>query len=182
MAFVMIDRQMFDHWLWKEKPFDKARAWLDLIQLAKHKDEKFLSNGVLVDGKRGNIYRSQDDLAERWGWSKGKVRRFLKMLEDDGMICKKSVRYGTVNGTVITLVNYRKFQGERTSDGTVNGTVNELPTNSQRTVNGTHTINIKNINNSEKEDNMPSAEDDKRDFWGYLPKPTDEESEAEGYF
>lgn len=132
MAFVKIDRQYFEHWLWKEKPFDKARAWLDLIQLANHKDEKFISNGVAIDGKRGHVYKSQDFLAKRWGWSRGKVSRFLKMLESDNMIIRKNVRYGAVNGTEITLVNYGKFQDVRA----VNGTVDGQSTSSGRTVDG----------------------------------------------
>lgn len=157
MAFVKIDRQMFEHWLWTEKPFDKGRAWLDLIQLASHKDEKFMANGVMIDGKRGHIYKSQDYLAKRWGWSRGKVSRFLGTLEKDNMIIKKNVRYGAVNGTVITLVNYGKFQDARAVDGAVNG----QSTDSGRTVNGHIQESIKeSIKESKKEYIEPSAEPD----------------------
>ena len=121
MAFVKIDRQMFEHYLWKEKPFDKARAWIDLIQLANYKDKKFMVNGVMIDGKRGHLYKSQDFLAERWGWSRGKVLRFLKMLEKDNMITRKSVRYGSMNGTEITLVKYGKFQDVQSMNRAVDG-------------------------------------------------------------
>ena len=43
---------------------------------------------------------------KRWGWSKSKTRLFLKMLEKDKMIVKKSDR----KKTTITIVKYNSFQ------------------------------------------------------------------------
>lgn len=119
MGFIKLDRQLMEHWLWENEPFSKGQAWIDLLFLATHKNEKFTSGNTLIDGKRGNVYRSKTWLANRWGWSRKKVTSFLDMLQKDGMVTVKGIRMGTVNGTVITIVNYGKFQDVRTTKGTV---------------------------------------------------------------
>ena len=153
MAFIKIDREIFSHWIWNEKPFSRAQAWIDLIGLANHETKDFMHQGVLVHGKRGNVYRSKLWLADRWGWSRGKVDRFLNILEKENMIQENRVRIGTVNGTVITIVNYGKFQDVRAVKKTVNG----HSTGSERTVNGHIQEPIKNLQ-EHKRDNMPSAD------------------------
>lgn len=153
MAFIKIDREIFSHWIWNEKPFSRAQAWIDLIGLANHETKDFMHQGVLVHGKRGNVYRSKLWLADRWGWSRGKVDRFLNILEKENMIQENRVRIGTVNGTVITIVNYGKFQDVRAVKKTVNG----QSTGSQRAVNGHIQEPIKNLQEP-KRDNMPSAD------------------------
>jgi hypothetical protein len=153
MAFIKIDREIFSHWIWNEKPFSRAQAWIDLIGLANHETKDFMHKGVLVHGQRGNVYRSKLWLADRWGWSRGKVDRFLNILEKENMIQENRVRIGTVNGTVITIVNYGKFQDVRAVKKTVNG----QSTGSERTVNGHIQEPIKNLQEP-KRDNMPSAD------------------------
>lgn len=153
MAFIKIDREIFSHWIWNERPFSRAQAWIDLIGLANHETKDFMQQGVLVHGKRGNVYRSKLWLADRWGWSRGKVDRFLNILEKENMIQENRVRIGTVNGTVITIVNYGKFQDVRAVKKTVNG----QSTSSERTVNGHIQEPIKNLKEP-KRSNIPAAD------------------------
>lgn len=120
MGFFKVDRQIFDHWLWEDKPFSKGQAWVDLIGLANYEDGKTPYQGKVITCKRGTIYRSISYLAERWGWSRDKTRSFLKLLESDGMVTIKA----TTHQTTITLVNYGKFQDKPTTDS---------PTNRQQT-------------------------------------------------
>ena len=115
-GFFKIDRQLFDHWLWQDKPFSKGQAWIDLIGLANYEDGKAAYKGQVIECKRGTVCRSISFLAERWGWSRDKTRRFLKLLETDSMITLNS----TVNNTAITLMNYSKFQDKTTAHKTVN--------------------------------------------------------------
>ena len=152
MAFIKLDRKIFEHYIWEEKPFDRARAWIDLIGLANHENKDFMQNGTLIHGKRGNVYRSKSWLAERWGWSRGKVDRFLGVLESEQMIEEKRIRIGTTNGTVLTIVNYGKFQDVRA----VNNTVNGQSTGSERAVNGHIQEPIKNLKEP-KRNNTPPA-------------------------
>lgn len=154
MGFIKLDREIFNHWVWEEKPFSRAQAWIDLIGLATHKNEKFSSGNTLIDGKRGNVYRSKTWLANRWGWSRKKVSNFLDMLQKDGMVVVNGMRMGTVNGTVITIVNYGKFQDARPTKGTVK----EPSRNGQGTVTEHIQEPNKEPNKEGKEYNMPTAD------------------------
>lgn len=120
MGYFKIDRQLFEHWLWEQKPFSEGQAWIDLIGLANYEDSKTPYKGKIIACKRGTVYRSITYLADRWGWSRDRARRFLKLLEDDGMIQVNA----TTNNTTITLVNYGFFQDSSTTDNTTNKATN----------------------------------------------------------
>lgn len=116
MGFFKIDRKIFGHWLWEEKPFSKGQAWIDLIGMANYEGGKTLYRGKIIDCQRGTVYRSISFLARRWGWSRDKARYFLYQLQSDNMITIKS----TANHTTITLLNYGKFQDSVTAKPTLN--------------------------------------------------------------
>lgn len=105
-GWVSLHREIQEHWLWEDKPFSKGQAWLDLILLANHKDNKFLLGNELCEVKEGSFITSELKLMERWGWGKEKTRNFLNLLQTDNMIIKKADR----KKTTITIVNYSKFQ------------------------------------------------------------------------
>lgn len=115
-GWVKVYRQLFDHWLWNDKPFSKGQAWIDLIGLANYEDGKTPYNGEIITCERGTVYRSISFLSKRWGWSRDKTRTFLKLLESDSMIRLKA----TTNHTTITIVNYSKFQDSVTTDSSTN--------------------------------------------------------------
>lgn len=106
-GWIKLHRSIMDHWLWQDKPFSKGQAMIDLILCGNYKDQKILVDGSLRNIERGNIITSVRKLCDRWGWSNTKVRRFLKMLENDGMITVKS----DSKKTVINVVNYSVYQG-----------------------------------------------------------------------
>lgn len=116
MGYFKVDRQLFEHWVWDDKPFSKGQAWIDLIGLANYEDSKTPYMGKVITCKRGTVYRSITYLADRWGWSRDKTRNFLKLLESDNMIRVKA----TTNQTTITLINYGKFQDWVTTDSSTN--------------------------------------------------------------
>ena len=109
MGWIKLDRKIMEHWIWASKPFSEGQAWVDLILLANHKDEKFRHRGKIVAGKRGTVYRSMLFLAERWGWSRKKVKNFLSRLEEEEMIHVEA----TTQDTSITLIQYAFFQDSR---------------------------------------------------------------------
>lgn len=123
--------------LYFDEKFTRWQAWQDLIRLACFKPYKSHIRGVLIEHEIGCVYESQDNLARRWQWSKGKVVRFLKELESDGRI--ELQKSNVIN--CISVVNYAKYQQNGTTndttDCTTNGTTN-------RTTNGsTHKEDIK---------------------------------------
>lgn len=122
-GWISLHRQLVDHWLWTDKPFSKGQAWIDLLMLAKHRDDKLISQGKLIDGKRGSVYRSVLFFANRWGWDRKKVKRFLDALECEGMITVNS----TTHGTTISIINYSKFQDSGTANETADGITTPQP-------------------------------------------------------
>ena len=105
-GWILLYRSIRDSWIWQKKPFDPARAWIDLILDANHDDGKVFTGTSLIRIKRGQDLISVRSLAERWGWSKDRVSSFLKLLESDNMIQLSKIS----NRTVLTIVNYGNFQ------------------------------------------------------------------------
>ncbi len=117
MGWIKLDRKILDHWLWQKKPFSEGQAWIDLLLLANHEDKKFLSGTSMVEGKRGCVYKSMLFLANRWGWDRKKVKRFLMTLQMDNMITQNA----TTQGTTISIVKYGDFQNQGTTKRATNG-------------------------------------------------------------
>ena len=110
-GWVSIHRSLQSHWLWEDKPFSKGQAWIDILLLANHQDNKFLLGNELVEVEQGSFITSEVKLMDRWGWSKTKVRNFLKILEEDNMLIKKS----DTKKTTLTVVNYKVYQDKETT-------------------------------------------------------------------
>ena len=141
-GWVKLHRDITDHWLWEDEPFTKAQAWIDLILLANHKDGRFYHRGKIVEGQRGGVYRSISWLAKRWKWSRDKTRNFLNLLESDGMVTVHS----SVNQTVISLVNYGKFQDLVTADSAGNRQLSDSYPTADRQLSDTYKNNKNNKN------------------------------------
>lgn len=101
-GWVPVCRELQDHWMWEDKPFSHGQAWIDLIMLANYEDTKMPYKGEIIICERGTVNLSISHLANRWGWSRDKTRRFLKLLESDGMVTVNA----TTHRTTITLENY----------------------------------------------------------------------------
>ena len=107
-GWIAVDRKIFDNLIWKnEEPFDRRSAWIDLLLLVNHADNKVLINGKVETVKRGQRITSILYLSQRWRWSRTKTKAFLKLLESEGMI-KLDVQ--AKKKTIITITNYSKYQ------------------------------------------------------------------------
>lgn len=113
--------------MWQEKPFDRARAWIDLILQARYEDGYVRIRGVRVELKRGDVGVSEVGLADRWGWSRGKVRRFLDEMEVEQQIVQQKNNVTSL----IHVVNYDLYQ----TDGTANDTANDTADGQQTDTN-----------------------------------------------
>ena len=149
-GWIKVSRTIQEHWVWDEKPFSKGQAWIDLLLLAKHSDEKFLDRrGNLIDGKRGYIYRSERFLAERWGWSRKKIACYLSQLMQDNMI--EMVKKRASERTTIFIVNYEDFQGLGASKRASEEPVRNQSGTSQEPVRNIYK-NVKNDKNEKKKE------------------------------
>lgn len=151
-GWIKLHRKIQDCFLWDDKPYDKARAWIDLLLSAMHNDKKMLIDGKAVTVRQGSFMTSILKLADKWGWNRKTVRSYLKMLENEQMITTNR----TSKGTTVTIVNYEKYQldgtTERTADGTADGTA-------ERTTERTQKKNIKNDKECKEINTMCKAED-----------------------
>ena len=138
---MKVYRSLTDHWLWEDRPFSKGQAWIDLLLLVNHTSKKTLIDGSLQEIERGQTITSVRKLCERWGWSNTKVRRFLKMLEADGMVKVKS----DSKKTVINVVNYRVYQDSENEKTTVKRQQDDTETSQKHT-----NKNEKNVKNEKK--------------------------------
>lgn len=136
-GWIKLSRQILENPIWLERPYDRAHAWIDLILMVNHEDKEMMVNGQLIRIQRGQTLTSIPKLAARWGWSVGKVRRYLYVLRETNMIrITTRNKNGTANGTVISLVKYEFFQTGRhaddtadsTADGTTDGTTDGTQT------------------------------------------------------
>lgn len=141
-GWFSVERGLWDHWLKPEKPYSRFEAWLDLIRGANHAPNKFMLKGQLIEVQRGQQARSQVTLAQDWGWSRDKVRRFCKLLEDEGKIIQQNNNLTSI----ITICNYSEKQGNKTADNTADNTAEKQQTDSKRDTN-----NNDNNENNEKE-------------------------------
>lgn len=161
-GYIKIYRDIRDHWVWEVKPYDKARAWIDLIMIANHEKKTILFDGRLMTIERGQHMTSLKTLAARWGWTRSKVKRFLDVLKSEQMIDTKRNR----NGTLITIVNYGIYQDSRNTKRNTDEKKSKQSRNS-----GEHKQDI--IEDTKKKEEGASLifsendETDEAEGWGY---------------
>lgn len=138
-GWISIYRKITENPLYFSEPFTRMQAWIDMIIIANHKESFFYVRGNKVTVKRGEIGYSQQSLAIRWQWSRGKVVRFLKEIEKSGMIVQQK---NSVNN-IISIVKYDDYQQSGTTESATDG---------QQTVQQTDINNNDNkVNNDNKE-------------------------------
>lgn len=108
-GWISLHRSIQKHWLFEEKrKFSRFEAWIDILMMVNHTDNKIMHDGDLITVKRGQRITSLRQLGERWSWSITKVDKYLKILESDGMLDVKK----DTKKTVLTVVNYDDYQDE----------------------------------------------------------------------
>jgi len=92
-----LSRRLLDNQMWRAESFTRGQAWVDMLLLANHKDGYILKRGIEVKVKRGQIGWSELALAKRWGWSRGKIRRFLGTLVGKEKIVQQKTNITNIN-------------------------------------------------------------------------------------
>jgi uncharacterized phage protein (TIGR02220 family) len=119
-GWVKLYRKILENPYWQSEPFSRGQAWVDLLLMANHKPGFVRKQGVRIDLSPGDIGMSETELAARWQWSRGKVRRFIEELEVDGMVQKGNTETDR-RKFVLSICNYSKYQDQNSSDGTGDG-------------------------------------------------------------
>lgn len=109
-GYIKLYRCLQDNELWQEKPFSKGQAWIDLLLLANYKDGGYWLRGIYIKVLRGECGWSQIKLAERWGWSREKVRRYIRYLIENNQITQKTIQQNKRLTSLIIITKYEQYQ------------------------------------------------------------------------
>ena len=159
LGWISLHRQLQNNWVWKEKPFSKGQAWVDILLECNHAENKILIKGKLLTVERGESLNSLKTWAKKWGWTIGKVRRFFELLQKDSMIELKNESISTR----LTVCNYDNYQNEQHA--------HETQTKRTRHGDDTHTDTNNNVNNENNENNervedlLPPTPNEVRNIW-----------------
>lgn len=121
-GWVCIYRSLLTHWLWKGERFSRGQAWIDLLLHTAFADHSARLGSKIVTIKRGQIPTSQVKLAQRWGWNRKSVIRFLRVLTRDNMISVQTDKGRDTGHTLITILNFDTYQNGPQGDGAFEGT------------------------------------------------------------
>lgn len=124
-TYIKLFRKVVENDLFNEKPFDHWHAFEWLMIRACRFEKTEVIKGRAIHLKPGQLIIGQRKLAETFGWGRGKVARFCKLLEDLEMATFDSATYGASIGTVITIENYSRYQDEVEPDGATGNTTDE---------------------------------------------------------
>ncbi|MBV4423430.1 hypothetical protein [Clostridium tyrobutyricum] len=164
-GWISVHRKIQYSWLWQEKPFSKGQAWIDLLLSANHKDNKALIGTELINVERGSFVTSQKKLMEKWGWGNTKVRNFLELLKEDGMISYSGKRY-----TEIKISNYEEYQKQTEMNPDIstsmeNERIENKSTTNQRQIENKLRTNTNNNDNKYNNTTTTEKEDKEKEFW-----------------
>lgn len=115
-SWIRLHRKLMDDPLYFAEPFTKMQAWIDLLLLANFADRVMFIRGNRVTIKRGQVAYSREWFSGRWRWSRGKIDRFLDMLERENMIGRQK----SAVITCISILNYDAYQDNGSTDRSVN--------------------------------------------------------------
>lgn len=149
-GWIMLHRKILDNWVSQEP--EMLSVWIRILLEANHADTKRMFNGCHIEVKRGQLIFGLNAFSLKSGVSENKVRRYVDLLEKDGMINRlKTNKY-----SIISIVNFDSYQGDNTQD-----TGEPQSNDNQMTIKPQHRNNVKNGNNDNKEDATPKKESKK---------------------
>ena len=97
-----------DFWIDEDEPFDWRSAFIHVLLSANWRQGISRKNGHSITIERGQYLTSIRRLMAEFHWSRKRVENWLKGMKEFGMLTAESVGFGTV----LTVVNYDKFQSD----------------------------------------------------------------------
>lgn len=127
-GYIKIPRDLFDGQEFGGEKFSRREAFIDLVQMAVFKPTIVYLPGNRVQLERGQIIASRRFLAARWGWSMGRVDRYIDEICNQGRCTKTNGRI-----TILTITGYdcyndewREPRPQKPPEGDIAGAVNRL--------------------------------------------------------
>lgn len=143
MGYIKLDRAI-ENWRYKTKP-NYVALWVELLLRANHSAKKW--NDIVIE--RGQFVTSYESLQKGTGLSLQQIRTIFNKLKEEEITIKTTNKY-----SLITIVNYDKYQGEiTTTNKQTNNQEDEILTNNQQTTNKQLTTNKNNKNKKNEKNN-----------------------------
>ena len=106
-GWISLHRKILDNpILSSSRIYSRMEAFIFLLLRANHSDRNVPIGVVLYNVKKGQMITSQMKLCKQFKWGNTKLRNYLKLLENDGMIEVKT----ETNLTRLTILNYESYQ------------------------------------------------------------------------
>ena len=113
-GFVMLSKDLLEDEMYLSERFTRMQAFFDLCFLASFGSRTFYKRGIKVELQTGQLAKSEEELADRWQWSRNTVRKFLSELQDCGKIEQQKSRLITVisvkNGLIVEQQNEQQIE------------------------------------------------------------------------
>lgn len=107
-GFAKAWRKRWDHPVFLNK--QEAAVWAWMTDTACYKEYRFRTAHGIVELKRGQLLISERKLAEDFGLSRHRLRALMGALVQEGMISLNSDHSAKKSGTIVSIVNYEKYQ------------------------------------------------------------------------
>lgn len=104
LGWLKIHRDLLSHWCSQDPNF--LAVWIRLLLEANFETKKTLINYSPIEVKRGDVIFGLNAFSEKSGVSVSKLRRIMKVLEDEGMIDRQK----TNKYSIISITNYDQYQ------------------------------------------------------------------------
>lgn len=155
-GWFAVQRDFFDHKLFKKEPFTEREAWLWIIANAAWEQTTHRVEGQVVTVERGSFFCTQRELAHRFQWGTTKTRNFLKLTQEQNMLELNN----ETKKTLVSVCNYEQYQSKQNNDKTTTKqprTENETTTK-QRQNTKEETKQINNITTNNIDTPLPPPE------------------------
>ena len=140
-GYIKLFRKSTESPLYFAEKFTRWGAWSDLLMMANYKDGLADVRGVMVQVKRGQVLAGEQYLADRWKWSRGRVRRFIAYLSSKTV---HQIEHQTDNVCgIITILNYELYNGNGTATEQQTGQQTDQQEDNRRTTDGQQTDTLK---------------------------------------
>jgi DNA-binding transcriptional regulator YhcF (GntR family) len=144
----LMQRGWMDSPVFAQEPFTEREAYQWMIESAAWKDCRVRCGKYILDVQRGQFAVSVRFIAERLGWHRAKVERFLTKLKTETLI-ETDARQGL---TIITICNYNDSQDFNVNQNSQTETLTEEAPRQYRDSTETNKNTILTPYNTKKED------------------------------
>lgn len=114
-GFAKAWRERWEHRIFRSK--QEAAVWAWITDCARWRAHEFSTKFGKVRLERGQLLVSERQIAADFGLHKNVVRRLVRSLIDEGMIGVDRDHKANRAGTIVTVLNYNKYQGKSEEEG-----------------------------------------------------------------